>query len=85
MDNVDSVTKQYILFSLVIGFILSFILNFIIIDIFKGTLIYGFPLGLSGVEGITSLIFKLINTIVLGLIIAIPVYMTIMYFLKRQR
>ena len=85
MDNIDPVTKQYAIFSLIIGLIISFILNFMIVDIFKGTLLYGFPLNLGGVSGIVSILYKLIDTLFIGAVFAVPVYMLIMYLLKRQR
>jgi len=85
MDNIDPVTKQYAIFSLIIGSILSFILNFLVVDIFKGTILDGFPLNLGGATGVIAFFYKIIDTLFLAAIFAVPVYMLIMYLLKRQR
>lgn len=83
MDNIDPAVKQYLVFSFVISVILGVIVSFILVDSVKGTFAYGFPIPLADAEGITMFIYRVINSLVLGLFFTIPVYLGLKYIQTR--
>lgn len=82
--GIDPVTRQYIIFSAIVSFILSFFINFFIVNLLQNSFIlYGFPLSLQGIEGFTNFIYRVINTIVVGVILIIPVYLLLNWLKTR--
>lgn len=82
-DNIDPVTKQYGIFSIIISLILSFIINFLLIETLKGTFAYGFPINLTGAEGFTLFFYRIVNTLVEALFLIVPIFVAIKWFLNR--
>lgn len=70
----DPANKQYFTFSGVLSAIISFIINFGLIDLVRGTLIYGFPFNLNGTEGFGNFLFRLLNTAVIGAFLVFPIF-----------
>jgi hypothetical protein len=85
MDNINPAVKQYLIFSAVIALIVSLIVNFMLIESLKGTPFYGFPVNLTGSEGLGNFFYRIINTIVESLLLIIPVYLIIQWLLTRGR
>jgi hypothetical protein len=79
----DPARKQYYIFSLVLSLILSFIINFVLVDSLKGSLFYGFPLGLENVSGLVSFIYRLVNTLIYSLFLSVAIYYGIMKLINR--
>ncbi|MCS7317415.1 MAG: hypothetical protein NZZ41_03720 [Candidatus Dojkabacteria bacterium] len=76
MDGIDPVTKQYLIFSTIISMIISFFFNFFLVNFLENSFIlYGFPLGLKGTTGLINLFYRLINTLVVGLLLIVPMYL----------
>ncbi len=83
MDEINPAVKQYLIFSAVIAVIVSIIVNFMLIESLKGTPFYGFPINLTGTEGITMFFYRIINTLIEGLLLIIPVYLIIQWLMTR--
>lgn len=79
----DPAVKQYIIFSFVISIILGFLVSFVLVEGVRGGFAYGFPINLNGAEGFTGIIYRLINTIVLGFLFTIPVYLGLKWLQTR--
>ncbi len=77
-------TKQYLIFSLIISFILSIILNFFFFSLTEGSIFTGFPLSLEGKEGFANFLIKSINTGIFTIVLIVPVFLGIQWFLKRK-
>ena len=82
-DDINPAVKQYLIFSAVIAVIVSLIVNFSLIESLKGTPFYGFPVSLAGTEGFINLVYRLINTLIEGLLLIIPVYLIIQWLMTR--
>ncbi|MEP7103767.1 MAG: hypothetical protein ABI721_03600 [Candidatus Dojkabacteria bacterium] len=80
----DPAVKQYIVFSFVISLILGVLVNFILIEGVKGTFAYGFPINLNAVEGVLNFVYRVINTLILGALLTVPVYLGLKYLQTRQ-
>lgn len=83
MDNIDPAVKQYIIFSLVISLIIGVLVNFVLIEGVKGSFAYGFPIVLNGVEGVLNFVYRIVNTVILGLLLTVPVYFGIKWLQTR--
>lgn len=79
MDGIDPAVKQYLIFSFVIGIIVGVLVNFILIEGVKGSFAYGFPIVLNGVEGFANFLDRVINSLVLGALLTIPIYLGLKY------
>ena len=77
-------TKQYLIFSFIVGILLSIIINFVLIDIIKGTFLYGFPISLNGVDGFLNFLFRVINTLLIGTFLVIPMFYIIKELNRRR-
>ncbi|MEO6728639.1 MAG: hypothetical protein ABIM99_01830 [Candidatus Dojkabacteria bacterium] len=80
----DPAVKQYLIFSLVIGVIAGVLINFILIEGVKGSFAYGFPIVLNGVEGIANFLYRIINSLILGALLTIPIYLGLKYLQTRS-
>ncbi len=74
----DPAKKQYLIFSAILALIISFILNFFFFGLLQGPIISGFPFNVTEATGVTAFFSRLVNTIVLGGFLTIPIY----YFLQ---
>lgn len=83
MESVDPAKKQYFIFSLVIAFIISIFYNFVLINITEGSAIYGFPMSLVDLEGANLVLARTVNTVIIGTLLSIPVYMGLMWLQTR--
>jgi len=83
MDGIDPAVKQYLIFSFVIGIIVGVLVNFLLIEGVKGSFAYGFPIVLNGVEGIANFLYRVINTVVLGGLLTIPIYLGLKWLQTR--
>ena len=74
----DPAKQQYWIFSAIVAVILSLIINFAFLSLFPGTIIYGFPFNYGDSVGIGNFLIKIIDSVILGAILAPGVY----YFLN---
>lgn len=81
--STDEAKKQYFIFSIIITLILSFIINFFLSGSLNGPIVSGFPFSVVGIEGFTSIFYRLINTIVMTLLLVVPVYYGLMWLITR--
>jgi len=84
MDSIDPAKKQYWIFSLIVALILSVILNFFFLNLFKGTVIYGFPINYGDSEGIVNFLIKLVDSAVIGAILTPGVYYCLQWLQHRN-
>lgn len=77
-------TKQYLVLAVVISILASFVINFALVNIVKGSLLYGFPFSLNGVEGIGDFFIRLINTIIMAGILVFPVLLMLKELNRRR-
>ncbi len=82
-DNIDPAKKQYFIFSAVVAIIISAVINFAFIDVLKGTFAYGFPLSLANAVGVGAFVTRIVNSIVMGLILAPLLYYLIRWLQTR--
>jgi hypothetical protein len=80
----DQITRQYIIFSATIAAGISFVFNFLIIELVRGTPLYGFPLGLGETVGFINLLFKFTNTVIVAAALTVPVYYALMWLQRRR-
>ncbi len=80
----DQITRQYILFSFTIAVGISFVFNFFVIELVRGTPLYGFPLGLGETVGFINMLFKFTNTIIVAAFVTVPVYYGLMWLQRRR-
>ncbi len=83
-QGIDPAKKQYYMFSLVIALAVSILLNFVFIGLLKGSLLYGFPIGLGEASGFSAFFIKLLNTLIYTAILSVPVYFGIMWLINRR-
>jgi hypothetical protein len=81
--DINPAVKQYLIFSAVIATIVSAIVNFALIESLKGTPFYGFPINLTGAAGIAEFFSRIINTLIEGALLIIPVYLIIQWLMRR--
>jgi hypothetical protein len=80
----DPAKQQYLILSAIISFIISFILNFPLNDFIQAANAFGFPFSTANSSGIASLFIQLINTVVMGGFLIVPMYMFFDYVNNRR-
>jgi hypothetical protein len=83
LDDIDPSVKQYMVFSFVVAMIVSFVINFTLMEGVRGTFAYGFPINLNEIEGIASFFARIVNTLVMGLFLTIPMYFVFKWLRER--
>lgn len=84
-DSTDPAKQQYFIFSVIIAIFLALFINFFFVNYLEGTLFYGFPISLEETSGITAFFYRVINSIVYGLVLSVPVYYGIMWLASKSR
>lgn len=70
----DPGKRQYLIFAGILALMVSGIISFFFSGILEGPFISGFPIAISTLEGIARFMAQLVNTVVLGAMLTVPMY-----------
>lgn len=84
-NNIDPVTKQLWIFSLIVSIVLSGAINFFLIELLRGSFLWGFPINLANTAGIGTFLARLVNSVALGVILTPLTYYIVKYLQTRVR
>lgn len=84
-NQMDPVAKQLWIFSFIVSVIVAALINFIVMELLKGSFLYGFPINLTDTSGIGSFFARLVNSFLLGLILTPLTYYIVKYLQTRVR
>jgi asparagine N-glycosylation enzyme membrane subunit Stt3 len=79
----DSAKKQYWIFAAILALIASIFLNFTIIGSAAGPFVEGFPISVYQAEGGGVFFSRLINSVVMGLLLVVPMYYLLNWIFKK--
>jgi len=80
----DPAKKQYFIFSLIIAILFSFFINYFVAGSLEGPVIGGFPIEVHNASGLTGFLYRLVNTLITGIFLSVPVYYGVMWLQNKR-
>jgi hypothetical protein len=80
----DPTKQQYIIFAAIVSLIVAIFLNFTVIGAIPGLFVQGFPLNAFGATGVGLFFIRIVNSLVMGALLVVPMYYFLQWILKKM-